>query len=248
MECLALLQYAEASGLSVIAEGENLKVRGPKRLAPLARRLLVRKSEIIRLLAEQANASSRPAAKPCSECGCSIFWGDERGRVYCGQCHARPLHSQKLIVVSEVDGCRWASYEAEQHQVERRRRSVPRGAAHATGSPLQCAGDGQGHARNGYQRSRDPPPHAAAVMIDPRSDCVKIGSLCNQRIALNDGKPSAISRIVAKSVAGKAQSVARPVAACTRKRNRCAGSPRARGEVEKVGQLPYTAKPPKDDS
>ncbi len=50
MDALILLRQAVAEGLEVQVEGDRLVVRGPVRLAPLARSLLEHKAELLPLL------------------------------------------------------------------------------------------------------------------------------------------------------------------------------------------------------
>ena len=50
MDGVVLLTEAYAAGLQVCAEGERLTVRGPKRLAALAQRLLSHKVAILEVL------------------------------------------------------------------------------------------------------------------------------------------------------------------------------------------------------
>lgn len=54
---LTLLVEARRAGLEVRAEGDRLVVRGPRRLEPLARRLLEHKAEVLAVL------------RPCPTCG-----------------------------------------------------------------------------------------------------------------------------------------------------------------------------------
>lgn len=50
MDSLELLQQARLAGLTVITAGDKLVVRGPRRLAPLAEKLLANKAQVLEAL------------------------------------------------------------------------------------------------------------------------------------------------------------------------------------------------------
>jgi hypothetical protein len=52
MECVTLLHEAREAGLEVCADGDRLVVRGPRSAEALARTLLARKAELLRMLAD----------------------------------------------------------------------------------------------------------------------------------------------------------------------------------------------------
>lgn len=52
MECLTILREARSAGLIVNTDGRRLIIRGPRRLADLAKRLLDRKEDVLALLAQ----------------------------------------------------------------------------------------------------------------------------------------------------------------------------------------------------
>jgi hypothetical protein len=60
MDGMTLLEEARAAGLTVLAEGGRLVVRGPKRAADLARRLLANKDQIMASL-DRPDRPDRPA-------------------------------------------------------------------------------------------------------------------------------------------------------------------------------------------
>ncbi len=61
MDGIMLLHRAREAGLKIEVEGDKLIVRGPRRLEPLARRLLDRKPEILAALGAGAGAGETPA-------------------------------------------------------------------------------------------------------------------------------------------------------------------------------------------
>lgn len=60
MARLALLDEARAAGLEVVADGDELVVRGPRRLADLVKLVLASKAELLAILRE----AEAPAAEP----------------------------------------------------------------------------------------------------------------------------------------------------------------------------------------
>src|SRR5262245_24649331 len=58
MEVVELIQTARAAGLIIVAESDQLVVRGPRRLADLAKRLLANKAEVLRSLGTAGRSSA----------------------------------------------------------------------------------------------------------------------------------------------------------------------------------------------
>ncbi|MCK6486587.1 MAG: hypothetical protein HUU22_15615 [Phycisphaerae bacterium] len=56
MDGLELLQQAQAAGLTVRAEGDRIRVRGPKQAEPLACLLIQNKDAVLRALARQSGS------------------------------------------------------------------------------------------------------------------------------------------------------------------------------------------------
>lgn len=76
---LTLLQDAEAVGLGVSLEGDELIVTGPRKTEPVAKLILASKRaviEAIRLLASAHSDTSDPDAQACKRCGRPIVWGE----------------------------------------------------------------------------------------------------------------------------------------------------------------------------
>ncbi len=64
MACLGLLEEARAAGLEVIADGDELVVRGPRRMAERIHILLAHKGEVLaELRDEQESGKAAPIAK-----------------------------------------------------------------------------------------------------------------------------------------------------------------------------------------
>src|SRR6516225_7985186 len=62
MDGLTLLKLARSAGLTVIAQGDKLVIRGPRRAKPVAEQLLARKGEIIdALTVESLTPADLPA-------------------------------------------------------------------------------------------------------------------------------------------------------------------------------------------
>ena len=97
MEGLVLLEQAQAAGLSVQAEGDKLRIRGPRCAEMLAKKLLERKVEIINLLSVIGKGElcighvwnrSCIRAVSCSRCGTPSLCPD------CGGCRLCWLRSR----------------------------------------------------------------------------------------------------------------------------------------------------------
>lgn len=100
MDGVALLLAAEVLALKVVADGDRLVVRGPKRLKPLADQILARKPEVMELLRSGSwrlpvvTYSSEPVRpgppKKCYGCG-HVRWfttSANGGKAWaCGACH-----------------------------------------------------------------------------------------------------------------------------------------------------------------
>ena len=75
MASLAILDEARAAGLQVTVEDDQLVVRGPRRLADLAGRVLASKAELLASLRQEAMAGvspggvGLPVARPPRPCG-----------------------------------------------------------------------------------------------------------------------------------------------------------------------------------
>ena len=80
MDGLALLQAADAAGLTVNVDGDRLVIRGPRSADATARALLEHKPEIMAALAGPPAASRPPLdaeglpIAPCPGCGGRSFW------------------------------------------------------------------------------------------------------------------------------------------------------------------------------
>lgn len=87
-----LLDQARAAGLTVRAEGDRLKVRGPRRAEALAQELLARKAEVMALLrdaegsrqlvrrsAEQRSTEQRPVERKLARLLEGRLWHDRAG-------------------------------------------------------------------------------------------------------------------------------------------------------------------------
>jgi hypothetical protein len=60
MDALTLLQQARAAGLTVLAQGDRLCIRGPRRAEALARQLLDHKVAVLAALATEAPITVTP--------------------------------------------------------------------------------------------------------------------------------------------------------------------------------------------
>ena len=60
MDGMILLEEARAAGLSVTADGDRLRIRGPRRADPVARRLLAHKPDVLSALVELASLPDPP--------------------------------------------------------------------------------------------------------------------------------------------------------------------------------------------
>jgi hypothetical protein len=108
---LNLLLEAGAAGLTVMADGDRLVIRGPKSADTVARRLLARKAVVLAALSA-GNGNTTPvnpekhsgsvdsscpwdeATEPgpaCPVCGSLESWQDALGRERCGVCEADAL-------------------------------------------------------------------------------------------------------------------------------------------------------------
>lgn len=101
MDGLRLLQSAREAGMQVWAEGENLKIKGPKRLSALALRLIENKVFILPLLSPlpspppfdldsslSADADTRPEIPGKNMA--SVDKGDAKTGSGCGSLHLQP--------------------------------------------------------------------------------------------------------------------------------------------------------------
>ena len=73
MDGLTLVQQAQAAGLTVAVEGDRLRIRGPRRSEPMARRLLEQKPLV---LAALSSSSTAPTVAPVPEGGQEIIVAD----------------------------------------------------------------------------------------------------------------------------------------------------------------------------
>lgn len=74
MDGIPLLRQARSAGLTVLAQGDKLVVRGPRRAGPLVEQLLAHKAEILdALFLETINPADLPA-------DWHLFW-DERAAI-----------------------------------------------------------------------------------------------------------------------------------------------------------------------
>lgn len=105
MVCVtALLDEAQARGLTVRAEADKLVIVGPRTAAATAERLLQRKPEVLAVL--------RPG--PCAACGSAIGWREASGTVRCAGCGPRPKGAEKVLLVILAGGATaWVDYAEE---------------------------------------------------------------------------------------------------------------------------------------
>jgi hypothetical protein len=110
MDGVALLLAAEVLALKVSARGDQLVVRGPTRLKPLADQILARKPEVMELLrsgswrlpvVKYAHEPALPGPpKKCYGCG-HVRWFTtlaNNGRAWaCGACHPPILPPENII-------------------------------------------------------------------------------------------------------------------------------------------------------
>ena len=113
MDGLTLLQEASAAGLTVLADGDRLAIRGPRSADAIARRLLAEKPAVMAALRglapmatapgphELALAGVCPGANPCPWCGRRKWWRSIYGVVVCGQCHPPVLPE---LIAEWLDG------------------------------------------------------------------------------------------------------------------------------------------------
>lgn len=64
MDGMTLLQEARTAGLSVIAEGDRLAIRGPRRADRLAKLLVQYKADVLPLLSPSAELPAIPRPEP----------------------------------------------------------------------------------------------------------------------------------------------------------------------------------------
>jgi len=104
MDGLTLLSEGRAAGLTVIADGERLVIRGPRSADAVARRLLTHKAVVLTALAagngntntetpEVVPFDDLPLPGPaCPRCGSLEEWIDLLGGRHCGICEADALN------------------------------------------------------------------------------------------------------------------------------------------------------------
>ena len=137
MDGLTLLSEGRAAGLTVIADGDRLVIRGPKSADAVARRLLAHKAVILALLAA-GNGNTNPlnperiescvdggpcpwdeATEPgpaCPVCGSLEKWWDILGGEHCQVCEREKLDR----------ALRWAEKAARlREQAQPRKRIAP---------------------------------------------------------------------------------------------------------------------------
>lgn len=121
MVCVtALLDEAQAHGLTVRAEADRLVIHGPKRAAATAERLLRHKPEVLALL--------RPG--PCATCGSAMAWREPAGAIRCAGCCPKPKGAEKVLCVVLAGGATaWVDYADELAAVRARQtaREPPNG-------------------------------------------------------------------------------------------------------------------------
>jgi hypothetical protein len=105
MVCVtALLDEAQARGLTVRAEADKLVIVGPRTAAATAERLLLYKPEVLAVL--------RPG--PCPTCGSAIGWREAGGVVRCAGCSPKPKGAEKVLLVTLAGGATaWVDYAEE---------------------------------------------------------------------------------------------------------------------------------------
>jgi hypothetical protein len=114
---ITLLQEARAVGLVVVAMGDQLRIRGPRRAEPIAKRLIAHKADVLKVLKRrlQAEMSSLPdppdGASPNDLSGDWWVLWDERAAImeYDGglpreQAEAKALAEILLAMKPRVEG------------------------------------------------------------------------------------------------------------------------------------------------
>jgi membrane-associated PAP2 superfamily phosphatase len=102
MDGVTLLSEGRAAGLTIMADGGRLVIRGPRSADAVARRLLAHKAVVLATLAAD-DGSSCPweAMEPgpgCPVCGSLEQWQDGRGCRRCGVCEADALDKALKLV------------------------------------------------------------------------------------------------------------------------------------------------------
>jgi hypothetical protein len=95
MDGVTLLSEGRVAGLTIMADGGRLVIRGPRSADAVARRLLAHKAVVLATLAAD-NDSSCPWATTdpgpgCPVCGSLEQWQDLLGRQRCGRCEVDAL-------------------------------------------------------------------------------------------------------------------------------------------------------------
>ena len=96
MDGLTILSEGRAAGLTILADGDRLMIRGPRSADAVARLLLAHKAVVMAALAADDGSScvSDEATEPgtaCPRCGSLEQWQDALGRQRCGRCEADTL-------------------------------------------------------------------------------------------------------------------------------------------------------------
>ena len=81
MDGLTLLQDAAAAGLTVLADGDRLVVRGPRSAEPVARRLLENKADVMAALAGLPSGDPAGGAEPADPFADWVQRPDYHGRM-----------------------------------------------------------------------------------------------------------------------------------------------------------------------
>ena len=77
-----------------------------------------------KVLAQSATPGiNLPPAVSCPNCGCPIYHQNASGAVRCNLCWPKPEEAKLLIVVHEAGTTRWADYEVERAEQDRRRQA-----------------------------------------------------------------------------------------------------------------------------
>ena len=115
MDPVALLRDTRAAGLRVTAEdGGRLSVRGPRRLAELAKAILAEKAAVLAALRVEAALAVFPGARVvtgqraglrCGRCGTSDWRPAERpSAVVCQVCHPTPTKLAAMLAeIADAD-------------------------------------------------------------------------------------------------------------------------------------------------
>ena len=112
-DLLTLMAQARSAGLNIELNGDGaLRVRGPKRLAPLVEQLTQQKDAIVRLLTHELRPTS-----PCYACKNMAWWQrppEIGGGVVCAVCHPDPIRPVLEAAVPPLEGERKALFELAQ--------------------------------------------------------------------------------------------------------------------------------------